>query len=256
MIANAGAELNAYNQTHVTTWEHCVCPQGYFGVQCQHELEICPGSDHVCLHGSKCVAEDETTNLSHSCDCDSGFDAIEKIAGKYCQYTSTDICTKNGRPGVGKANFAFCVNSGKCKAKVRDNQRHPGCTCPDGFAGDHCEFLDGNVPDGGSGATAAENQSPNDADISSGNKNHGLAIGVTVCLVAIFAISALVIVRQRKQGGKEDFSVNTSNISFSAETEPSRPVWSDSEVVEATTDFLGILPKRKGDKAMETVEII
>ena len=262
VIDNGGAELDGYNQTHTSTWEHCVCPEGYFGVQCEHELEICPGGDHVCLHGAKCVAEDETTNNpSHSCDCDSGFDAIEKSAGKYCQYTSTDICTKNGQPGVGKANFAFCVNSGTCKAQVEDNEPHPGCTCPDGFAGDHCEFLEGNVPDGGSaGATAAENQSPNN-DVknpsgSSGSKTRGLAIAVVVLLVAAFAITALVTVRQRKQG-KDDFSINTSNISASAETEPSRPAWSDaSEVVEATIEFPGILPKIKADKSMEAVEII
>jgi hypothetical protein len=47
---------------------------------------------------------------------------VEKYAGKFCQYTSTDICTRNGRPGVGKANFAFCVNNGRCVKKVDDTE--------------------------------------------------------------------------------------------------------------------------------------
>ena len=63
-------------------------------------------------------------------------------AGKFCQYSSTDICTKNGQPGMGKANFAFCVNNGMCKGRVNDGEDPPGCICPDGFYGDHCEYLE------------------------------------------------------------------------------------------------------------------
>jgi hypothetical protein len=125
LIAQFGEDLESFNNaTHLGLWEHCVCPDGFFGIQCEHQLEICPGGDHVCLHGSKCVAQGETVDgdLSHKCDCDHGFDAVEKYAGKFCQYTSTDICTKNGRPGVGKANFAFCVNNGTCKKKVDDTE--------------------------------------------------------------------------------------------------------------------------------------
>jgi hypothetical protein len=131
--------------------------------------------------------------------------------------------------GCGQGQFCILrqVNSGTCKAKVEDNQPHPGCNCPEEFAGDHCEFLKGNVPDSTSGAAAGEDQSPKAAEntsVSSDSNNHGLVIAVSVCLVAIFAITALVFFRQKRKQGKEDFSVNTSNISFSAETEPSRPV--------------------------------
>jgi hypothetical protein len=112
--------MSSFNITQSQLFEHCVCADGYFGLQCEHKLEICPGGDHVCLHGSKCVAVDEGNGseaTKHTCDCDDGFDAVEKYAGKFCQYTSTDICTENGQPGVGKANFAFCVNNGICKKK-------------------------------------------------------------------------------------------------------------------------------------------
>mmetsp|Transcript_4598 Transcript_4598/g.11825 ORF Transcript_4598/g.11825 Transcript_4598/m.11825 type:complete len:741 (+) Transcript_4598:231-2453(+) len=140
-------KMSEYNKTHHSElFEHCVCTPEYFGVQCEHKLEICPGGDHVCLHGSQCMAMNEggtsVDELDYTCDCDTAFDSLEKYAGKYCQYTSTDICTKNGQPGMGKANFAFCVNNGVCKSKVDDGEDPPGCFCPERFYGDHCEYLD------------------------------------------------------------------------------------------------------------------
>jgi hypothetical protein len=77
------------------------------------------------LHGSACVAEDEVgEDGQHTCNCDQATSGVEMYAGKYCQYTSTDICTKSGKPGVGRANFAFCVNDGVCKSKVSDNEEY------------------------------------------------------------------------------------------------------------------------------------
>jgi len=145
LIEKLGKGMKDFNATHHSElFEHCICPHNYFGVQCEHRLEICPGGDHVCLHGSKCVAHDEGENADstyYTCDCDSAFDALDKYAGKFCQYQSTDICTTNGQPGMGKANFAFCVNNGICKGRVRDGEDPPGCDCPEGFEGDHCEYL-------------------------------------------------------------------------------------------------------------------
>lgn len=123
LIQQYGAELSRFNMSHSELWEHCVCPEGYFGIQCEHKLEICPGGDHVCLHGARCVPTEEASGGSgHKCDCDHGFDAFKRYAGKFCQYSSTDICTENGQPGMGKANFAFCVNDGQCKKKVGENE--------------------------------------------------------------------------------------------------------------------------------------
>lgn len=97
-------------------------------------------------------ANGNAETIRYTCDCDSAFDALDKYAGKFCQYQSTDICTKNGQPGMGKANFAFCVNNGVCKGRVNDGQDPPGCDCPEGFTGDHCEYLaeeeDGDDNDG------------------------------------------------------------------------------------------------------------
>lgn len=105
--------MKDFNETHIN-FQHCVCPDGFFGVQCEHQLDVCPGGTHVCLHGSKCVAinESDPDNLKHQCDCDDSFNSIQQFAGKYCQYESTDMCTKNGKPGLSNAQYAFCVNGG------------------------------------------------------------------------------------------------------------------------------------------------
>lgn len=151
LIQKLGKGMKDFDATHHSElFEHCVCPSHYFGIQCEHKLEICPGGDHVCLHGSQCVAHgeggtdangDAVETTRYTCDCDSAFDALDKYAGKFCQYQSTDICTKNGQPGMGKANFAFCVNNGICRGRINDGQDPPGCDCPEGFTGDHCEYL-------------------------------------------------------------------------------------------------------------------
>ncbi|KAG7360370.1 EGF-like domain containing protein [Nitzschia inconspicua] len=209
LINSLGKDLNHYNISRSQFFEHCVCPDGYFGLQCEHKLEICPGGDHVCLHGSKCVAQNEGENTSHKCDCDEGFDAVERYAGKFCQYASTDICTKNGQPGVGKANFAFCVNNGICKAKVGDNDPHPGCTCEEGFTGDHCEFLDSSGATGatsngsssspGSAASASvSGQQPSDVE----QANQSVIIAVSSLLVAMLAVSGFFVSRSMLGGGR------------------------------------------------------
>jgi hypothetical protein len=123
MFEQFGNELLLYNETH-QLWEHCICPEGFFGIQCEQQLQICPGGGHICLHGSQCISEGGTTNgnRSQACDCSPAFNTAQQYAGKFCQYTSTDICTKTGQSGTGTSNVAFCVNNGKCKANVSQNE--------------------------------------------------------------------------------------------------------------------------------------
>ena len=76
--------MDMFNHTNVD-FEHCVCPDGYFGIRCEYEVEECGNSGHVCLHGSTCNAEPGNTK----CNCD---DADELAAGLYCEFTATDEC--------------------------------------------------------------------------------------------------------------------------------------------------------------------
>ena len=105
------------NQTNTDDFEHCTCPVGYTGLTCDVEVKTCGKGEHLCLHGSTCVAKGD----KFSCDCDAAFTGLHKFGGEYCQHKSTEICTPDGKPGIGKNNFAFCVNNGKCKELVGEN---------------------------------------------------------------------------------------------------------------------------------------
>lgn len=59
--ALALVEANAtylFVERHIN-FEHCSCPGGFFGVQCEHKYSLCGEGDHICFHGSECVAVDD-----------------------------------------------------------------------------------------------------------------------------------------------------------------------------------------------------
>eukprot|EP00980_Cylindrotheca_fusiformis_P014368 scaffold3827_cov179-Cylindrotheca_fusiformis.AAC.32 len=172
-------------------FQYCVCPEGYFGILCEHKLDICPGGEHICLHGSRCVGVNETTDLAHECDCKDGFDSLKTFAGKFCQYESTDICTKSRQPGLGKSKMAFCVNNGKCKGRVEETEDHPGCDCPDKYAGPHCEYLKGrdHVPSARHGGRGSSEDGP----------NMPILVSMAVILVALIVVVTLMICTGKKK---------------------------------------------------------
>lgn len=118
-------------------FEHCVCKDGYVGIQCEHQIEICPSGSNVCMYGSTCVKSVEGED---GCDCSSSPDF--DLAGKSCEHKSSHpgatICTK-GNLGAAKPR-SFCLNDGSCNAYVNMNEAHAGCTCTDEWAGPHCEI--------------------------------------------------------------------------------------------------------------------
>lgn len=125
---------------------------------------------------------------------------------------STDICTTNSQPGVGKANFAFCVNNGLCKAKVGDNQPHPGCNCEEGFSGDHCEFLgDGGDGSSNSGSGSSLSSSGSDSNTSANvsttessdvvQANQSLIIAISCLLVAVIFVAGFSVIRKLRSVG-------------------------------------------------------
>ena len=60
--------------------------------------------------------------------------------------------------------------------------RHPGCTCPDGFSGPHCEFL---------GQESASSSSPSDPDhVSVEEKRNGLKATLAVILILLVTLVA------------------------------------------------------------------
>ena len=76
-----------------------------------------------------------------------------------------------------KANFAFCVNNGLCKAKVGDNDPHPGCNCEEGFTGDHCEFLGNAIGGSHSGGSSSSSGSSTSSSGPSSGSSTGSSSG-------------------------------------------------------------------------------
>jgi hypothetical protein len=102
---------------------HCQCSSGFTGTLCEHEVEVCGGSEHVCLHGSKCNLEADGT---FDCACPISWSRDLQLAGKFCQHHHTDICIPSG--GVpefsdGMALPVFCVNDGVCMDVVNEHQQ-------------------------------------------------------------------------------------------------------------------------------------
>jgi len=131
------AHLNqTYDQEY---FEHCVCKEGWFGLECEHKAEVCGADEHLCLHGSKCVKN----NQHHGCDCSQADEQLDGsdnslFAGDSCQHPATDICTY-GKNAPGRPLF-FCTNQGTCNDYVSPSDPDPGCTCQPGWTGPHCEM--------------------------------------------------------------------------------------------------------------------
>ena len=104
--------------SHSENFEHCVCPTGYTGLKCQYEYEECGASEHICLHGSKCVPPpDGAERPMWTCDCEEAFREDHKYAGEFCQHHHTSMCTTSDSVNSvyqGSATLAFCVNDGVC----------------------------------------------------------------------------------------------------------------------------------------------
>jgi len=135
-------DVSHLNQTHAMgEFAHCVCPEGFIGLFCEHKVEACGEGEHVCLHGSKCIP-DASTDRGYTCDCSFADAKVGKddefhyFAGEFCEYTDTDICSTedNVEP------LYFCVNGGKCKSMAGAGDPDPGCDCPEDYTGLQCEL--------------------------------------------------------------------------------------------------------------------
>ncbi|PAV56282.1 hypothetical protein WR25_15709 isoform A [Diploscapter pachys] len=90
----------------------CICPAGYHGKNCQHEIDACYGNP--CMNNASCKVIQEGR---FKCVCSKGF------KGHYCE-VNIDDCESHK-----------CLNGGKCVDMV-NNYR---CECPKTFAGKFCE---------------------------------------------------------------------------------------------------------------------
>ncbi|CAB9507402.1 Notch ligand involved in the mediation of Notch signaling (By similarity) [Seminavis robusta] len=197
--------------TASNNFEHCVCPKGYVGLQCEHRVEVCPGGESICMNGASCVPDDSDGRLRYKCDCDSVHTPFHKYAGDFCELRSTDMCTLNGRVGAGLNKHAFCVNGGRCRDHVGENDKHPGCTCPTGFEGEHCQKLTAaaHIHD-----SVVEDLQTNNNE-SSGGEGGGLSTGGTLAIVLfvnLAAIGAVAYFFYRRQSRAASFEPRPTNL--------------------------------------------
>jgi len=203
-----GPSLAHINVSYNENFEHCVCPAGYIGLTCEYEVKTCKDKNTACFLGSHCVDEE---GLPSTCDCEAGFNSINQMAGKYCQYQATSICTEDGRVDLSRNNFAFCVNHGKCKGNASiENGGHPGCICEAGWAGEHCEFLLSELV---ATATQAPQAAPNTGSSSgSGARGFGIFLLTVGCIFAAGGIVYALRIRRRRAAAIKNMLGHHDNI--------------------------------------------
>ena len=96
--------------------QHCTCPAGYSGLLCERRGTKC-GSDY-CHNGGTCIQTNQDDgSIKYFCDCSSSrsvtLDGPKVYGGEFCQYESTDFCSKESDPN----GEQFCVNGGECKSE-------------------------------------------------------------------------------------------------------------------------------------------
>jgi len=227
------------------TYQHCVCPVGYNGLYCEYEVETCPGTQHLCMHGGRCVPD------GSGCDCTDandngnqqdkgGFNAGNVYVGDSCEHSATDICTVT-RPGPGKP-LSFCVNNGTCKRQITSDESHPGCDCPAGWKGPHCELQSKNY-------SYWENRKGNSAA-----ENLGIAIAIIGALIG--ALLAFGFLRKcwrsrvaARNAAEEKDGLKWASSSYSDEP----PVLSSSSAAASLPTSLVNLAPRRRSSIMEDV---
>lgn len=121
-----------YDPDAQADYEYCECDGGYNGKYCEESGTDC--GDFTCLNGGTCIGADGERMVDR-CNCLGAFESGTPNTyydGRFCQYPSTSVCFE------GNDEAYFCMNDGTC-----NDDYYQGCTCPPGFSGFSCEFLEG-----------------------------------------------------------------------------------------------------------------
>lgn len=132
---------------------YCHCPTFHAGPECEVQFEQCPGTspynETFCDNGAKCVRDiNYDGEVYYHCGCDTEkTDYSSAYARRTCKRMSTVFClpedektSQEIQQSLGQAGGAYCMNGGRCKRMDSTVKRHPGCECPAGWSGLHCEY--------------------------------------------------------------------------------------------------------------------
>jgi len=174
---------------------HCICPQGFGGDYCHHDVEVC-GNSHACLNGGVCVGKGSDVH----CDCSvNSKNSLTTYAGHSCEFGATSFCSENGESWS-------CYNSGECR---QEGSKTNKCVCEETFLGEFCEnFLKASTKQG----------DKKDSNLGK------IIFGVTTSIVLIALIISGVIKFLRYKRNTDDTGVNKPVLSFSFPPSPKRIV--------------------------------
>lgn len=124
LMDSFGGDDANMQQAYTANFEHCVCPSGFVGLQCEYQLDMCPGGVHACLNGGDCTSSaDNKGKITYGCSCDKAQTKLSRFAGDFCEMQSTQFCTADGdKPQSGPSINAFCTNGGTCKEFVESSE--------------------------------------------------------------------------------------------------------------------------------------
>jgi len=221
-ISDLGDATNANHLSYThDDFQHCVCVDGWTGINCEHEITNCDTNGHFCLHGSECVEES-----SGLCDCSKAdSDIADNFAGDHCEHTA-DVCISEvGNP------TSYCANGGKCKSTTdRVGIAHPGCDCLDGFTGERCEFTINKGPH----KSTQEGTSTSRSRGGSGGSLGGL--GITAIILSVCAVLAVLMFMINSCVRRKRFSRRRDG-------ESSGIIWANKKGYKDTTETINFSPK-------------
>jgi len=182
----------------------CKCDDGYSGILCESEIEVCPDGELTCFNGAQCQEvkkvssdagwEDETYDPPrYACDC-SVIDSRSPYAGIECQHPAERICSI-----MTKSTSSFCVNGGICTDIVMTEDVHRGCECPSGFEGDHCEYVEGTNPQRINSFSSLSNSSGNTNQTSTRQRLNGIGIFFVVLILTSAFFGGIYTAREMKK---------------------------------------------------------
>jgi hypothetical protein len=174
-------------------------------------------------------------------------------------YAKVEWLIRNRKSAVFSLTILFLRKYSCAHIRVYSFYRPPGCSCPKGFAGDHCEYLEGKEPgakpSGGGSVPSGEgsvvdkglpesNQSSVDTTMSSVDRTL-IGVGISLGCLAIFTGTIILVVAWR--GGKDSSFKDVDNNIISP-MEEGDFVGDDSTAASSNA--------KSGQIMLETVEIL